>query len=127
MIQAQCHCGNIKLQLPKLTDTMTCCNCSICARYAALWGYYLQAEVEISVGEYGSRQYCRGDREILFHCCNQCGCVTHYSAIDVSPTSGVAVNYRMLEPQLIKELAIRYFDGANSFKAVEKVQFTGLL
>lgn len=127
MIQLQCHCGNIKLKIPNLTDTMTSCNCSICARYAALWGYFVQSDVEISVGEYGSLQYCRGDREILFHFCNQCGCVTHYSAIVALPTSRVAVNYRMLEPQLIKRLAVRYFDGANTFKAVDKVQFTGLL
>ena len=39
-VELSCHCGEVKLILPHFVDVVTDCNCSICYRYAALWGYY---------------------------------------------------------------------------------------
>lgn len=47
MIRGHCHCGNISLEIPRLTTTATECNCSICRRYGALWGYFTQPEVKV--------------------------------------------------------------------------------
>ncbi len=62
MIKSQCHCGNIKLQLPQLTENATSCNCSICARYGAIWGYFTRTDVKVTVGESGFSACSHGDK-----------------------------------------------------------------
>ncbi len=117
--KGQCHCGNVTLTIPYVTETGTECNCSICSRYASVWGYFTDKEVQVEVGTHGITNYCWGDKEILFHHCNNCGCITHYSSN--SPDSDrVAVNYRMFDPSIIPSLHIRLFDGANSWTIIEK-------
>ena len=33
MLVASCHCGAVKIQIPRRPRTLTDCNCSICRRY----------------------------------------------------------------------------------------------
>jgi hypothetical protein len=47
MIEASCHCGSVKIDLPRKPRTLTDCNCSICRRYGARWAYYQAAEVRV--------------------------------------------------------------------------------
>ncbi|MBM7034898.1 GFA family protein [Vibrio ulleungensis] len=115
MIQASCHCGNVQIVLPKLTDTATECNCSICFRYGARWGYFTEKDLTISVGSMGVQSYTHGDRMIAFVHCRQCGCLTHYTSVNTGPDSRVAVNYRMIDSGLHNKLRIRHFDGADSW------------
>jgi len=117
--KGQCHCGNVTLTIPYLTKTGTECNCSICSRYASVWGYFTDKEVDVEVGKYGISHYCWGDKDILFHHCKKCGCITHYSS-NTPDSDRVAVNYRMFDPAIIKLLPIRLFDGADSWTVIEK-------
>lgn len=112
MITAQCHCGNIKLEVQYLPDTMTVCNCSICRRLSARWLYYKSNEVKIAFTQPSPSSYVWGDKEISFHHCSLCGCSTHYQIIDNSDFDRIAINANMLEPKLIENLKIRRFNGA---------------
>ncbi len=48
MIEATCHCGNVRIKVPEpAPDTLTSCNCSICRRTGGLFAYYNPAEVSI--------------------------------------------------------------------------------
>ncbi len=118
-LKGQCHCGNVTLTIPYLTETGTECNCSICSRYAAVWGYFTEQEVEITVGPHGISNYCWGDKEITFHHCKICGCITHYSS-NTPDSDRVAVNYRMFNPSILQQLHIRLFDGADTWKVIER-------
>lgn len=40
MQKASCHCGKVRIEIGTLPATVTDCNCSLCRRYGALWGYY---------------------------------------------------------------------------------------
>ncbi len=119
MIKGQCHCGNIKLQLPQLTENATTCNCSICARYGAIWGYFTRTEVKVAVGESGFSAYSHGDKMINFNHCKKCGCLTHYTSTDPSADSRLAVNYRMFPSTVIQQINIRHFDGADSWQHLD--------
>lgn len=119
MIQGQCHCGNVKLSIPQLTENATSCNCSICSRYAAVWGYFTESDVQTSVGDQGISSYSYGDKMINFNRCNQCGCITHYTSTNPSPSSRVAVNYRMFNSDMLGQVNIRYFDGADTWQYLE--------
>lgn len=116
MIKGQCQCGNIQLEIPRLTETATSCSCSTCHKYGVLWGYFTESDVKVSVGADGMDVYCHGDRLINFNRCRNCGCVTHYTSTTPSADSRLAVNYRMFPLKVLPELRIRHFDGAVSFR-----------
>lgn len=118
MIKGSCHCGNVQLSIPELTETATSCNCSICSRYGAIWGYFTLANVDITIGINGINSYCHGDKQIIFHSCNLCGCTTHYSSTSPSPDSRLAVNYRMFKAFFSSSTRIRLFDGADTWQFI---------
>jgi hypothetical protein len=118
MINATCHCESIQINLPNDTKTITSCNCSICAKYATLWAYYSPDDVDILVKSDAINSYSWGDKGIDFHHCKYCGCITHYTSTDKAKHKRVAVNFRLVDPHIVKNLAVRYFDGADTFKEI---------
>lgn len=110
MIEASCHCGAVRLRIAHAPSEITDCNCSICRRYGALWAYYPLAEVEIE-GAADTDLYMWDDREIEFRRCATCGCVTHWSPVDVS-SNRMGVNTRMMPPDAVAKARVRRLDGA---------------
>ena len=109
-MQVTCHCKNISIEVAPPTQ-ITSCNCSICSRYSALWGYYKPNEVKITIGEGGEHFYSWGDNELEFVRCAKCGCVTHYRTVDRYPNPKIAVNFRLVSNDLISNTPMRYFNG----------------
>ena len=56
-----------------------------------------------------------GDRQLEFFHCKQCGCVTHYEAVEKGDDCRLAVNARLMDPGEIEDIAVRHFDGAVSW------------
>lgn len=77
-MQLSCHCGLIQIEVSSVPVQLTSCNCSVCSRYAALWGYYGPAEVNVSDDKLSGRSYLWGDECVEFFHCQECGCITHY-------------------------------------------------
>lgn len=120
MHTGKCHCGNVVLAIPYLTKKATRCNCSICNRYSAVWGYFEEGEVKVSVGEHGVSAYSQGDKTISFVACKKCLCITHYTSLNSMPDATLAVNYRMFDVELMSDMEFRYFDGAETWSDMEK-------
>ena len=114
MIETRCHCGDVKVTIPHPPETLTSCNCSLCYRIGALWGYYTLGEVEITQPE-GGVEYCWGDREMVTHSCARCGGTTHYVGVDGGSEARVGVNMRMADRTLTESLPVRHFDGAETW------------
>ncbi len=113
MIEASCHCDNIKITIPDTTETITSCNCSLCRKYASLWAYFSPKDVEVTTTKNAIASYCWGDKTIDFHHCKNCGCLTHYTPKEQGNINKMAVNFRLVDPNIINALQIKYFDGAN--------------
>lgn len=90
----------------------------MCHRLGALWGYYKSTEVTIAAGENDLDSYCHGDEYIRFFRCKSCGCLTHYQATEKAEVDKVAVNYRMVDKNLLASLETRYFDGADTWETL---------
>ena len=115
MLNLSCHCGKIRLRLAKRPDYIHECNCSLCAKTGARWGYFHPSEVEV---EGDTSVYCRQDKAeagagIRF--CPACGSVTHFtltaSAIARFGNSLLGVNLRLAEESDLAGLELRYPDG----------------
>ena len=118
MTAGGCHCGGVRWRLQAAPDSATACNCTVCRRYGALWAYDYLGEGATVSGETGI--YSRDEREIGFHFCQSCGCVTHWLAVtpDEQGRRRIAVNLRMAEPESVAAVPIRQFDGLDTFEAL---------
>jgi hypothetical protein len=90
---------------------VTSCACSICRRYGTLWAYYSpKSRVR---GSGATDIYMWGDRDLEFHRCRVCGCVTHWASVDKT-YDRTAVNARLMEPAVVAAAKMRYSEGPGS-------------
>jgi len=115
MIEASCHCGKVKIQIPNATETVTSCNCSVCTRYGALWAYFEPKNVTVNCNKDALVTYSWGDKTFEFKHCKSCGCVTHYMPTDRGNKDRMAVNFRLVPANILNSTKVRYFDGADSW------------
>lgn len=111
MIEASCHCGDVRLTCESAPIDVTECNCSICRRLGVLWAYYSPGMVHLAPADAATDVYMWDDRSIRFHRCRTCGCVTHWSAVD-SRVDRMGVNARLMPPDAIVRARVRRLDGA---------------
>jgi hypothetical protein len=99
MIKAACHCGAVRFAVAEAPRWVLDCSCTICRRYAALWCYRF-SEDPVELVEFpdpaASAVYSWNDHEIGFHHCKTCGCVTHFEAIERTPSVILGLNARMM-------------------------------
>jgi hypothetical protein len=119
MYEASCHCGQVRIEIAELPATVTDCNCSICRRYGALWGYYRRDQVRLDADPATLSAYLWGDRTIEFWHCRNCGCLTHYESVEKNPDSRFVINARMLPLETLQTLRVRKLDGADTWEYFE--------
>jgi len=111
MIEASCHCGAVHFGVEAAPTDVNACNCSICRRYGTLWAYYHPQQVRFATENGPTDVYMWGDRELEFHRCRNCGCVTHWSAVDRT-YERMGVNARLMPPEVLAAIPVRHSDGA---------------
>lgn len=118
MLSATCHCGAVKVEVPRKPRSLTNCNCSICRRYGVLWAYYRDADVRLHAEPGATDDYVWGDKTQKFIRCGTCGCVMQWKKLQVGPGTETGVNARNFEPDALGDVKIRLLDGANTWKYV---------
>jgi hypothetical protein len=119
MITAVCHCGSIRVEVPRRPRTVTDCNCSICRRYGTLWAYYRADTVRVRQPPRAASEYVWGDKLLRFVRCGRCGCVTHWERIEPKDGGKMGVNARNFEPSVLEGARIRHLDGAATWKYLD--------
>ena len=104
-----CHCGAVRITLNDEPAEASECNCSICSRLGSLWHYASPAQITVEGPLQG---YVQGDRTLTTWRCQDCGCVTHWTALDPAYTR-MGVNLRMFPRSLWIDLPRRHIDGAS--------------
>ena len=119
MLAGTCHCGAVRVEVPRRPRRLTSCNCSICRRYGTLWAYYKAAEVRVASAPGATRSYSWGDKALRFVRCGKCGCITHWEATHPTATSRMGVNARNFDPAAIATIRVRRLDGASTWKFLD--------
>ena len=112
MIEASCHCGAVRFTAETAPVDVNSCNCSICRRYGTLWAYYQRPQVRFAADNGPTDVYMWGDRDLEFHRCRGCGCVTHWVSVD-SAHMRMGVNARLMPPEVLAATPVRRSDGAS--------------
>jgi hypothetical protein len=116
MLAATCHCGAVRVEVPRRPRRLTNCNCSICHRYGTLWAYYKGSEVRVTcaqaqpanirvTGRSGSSVHTCGDHSL--------------GANSPRGRCRMGVNARNFEPASLGSVRIRLLDGASTSKYLD--------
>ena len=82
-----------------------------------MWAYGYEGEETSVTGR--TRSYQRQDGgDIMFHACAICHCITHFAGTDTDANGRrrIAVNLRMVAPEMIADIPMRLFDGFGAFE-----------
>jgi hypothetical protein len=119
VINGSCHCGAVHWTFAGRPEDATICNCTICRRYGAIWAYdWLDERITVRAAADARDAYIWGDKEILFHRCATCGCVTDWTgrAPHKNGKTRIAVNLRLAEPAEVADIPLRLFEGRDTFE-----------
>jgi len=109
-VNGACLCGRVAVRVPGRPGYLNACNCALCWKLGALWGYYDPATVIVG-GEV--RSYRREDvaeNHITADACPTCGTTINWSPLD--PALGrMGVNMRLFDPASLRGLEVRYENG----------------
>ena len=117
--RGQCHCGAVSFTYPKAPEYLTDCNCSLCRRLGAWWAYEVRENVVLEYAGGATIRYVQGDETLETHSCSTCGCTTHWLTLDGDASLRMAVNFRLCDPDAIKDIPVRRFDGANTWEFLD--------
>ena len=91
------------------------CNCSLCSKSGAIWGYFQPAAVVVEGATAG---YCRTDKPqpgVSIRFCPNCGATTHFELTDVAiakfGNTVLGVNMRLADEADLHGVEVRYPDG----------------
>lgn len=115
MLKLTCLCGESRVELRKRPDYIHECNCTLCSKTGARWGYFHPSEVEIEGTTKGYSRDDKADPGAQIRFCVQCGATTHFvlteSAIAKFGNGLVGVNMRLADERDLAGIELRYPDG----------------
>jgi len=115
MLKLSCLCGEVVLTLDKAPDFIHDCNCTLCTKTGARWGYFHPSDISV---EGATKGYCRGDKDdpsAQVRFCLDCGATTHFvlteSAVSKFGNSVMGVNMWLADSKDLAGIELRFPDG----------------
>lgn len=113
-----CHCGAVKFEiLAEPEQTITDCNCSICAMSGYQHLFVAKDEFNLLTDEKELSTYTFGSHTAQHYFCKNCGVKSFY--IPRSHPNGYSINLRCVDPSKFTNIVIEPFDGANWEKNID--------
>jgi hypothetical protein len=106
-----CHCGAVRLTIPRTPDAVTRCNCSLCTKLGTRWIYFHPDEVRVGGGPLDA--YVRSDLTepaLTTQRCRTCGTVVCWEAFDIS-YARKGINANLFDPAMIDALPVQPVNG----------------
>lgn len=111
-----CLCGAVSVTIDAAPEFVNDCNCSLCRKVGAAWGYFGAASVGVRGATAG---YVRADKPnagVAVQSCAICGATTHFVLTDElrrqHPAADVVgVNMRLFDPDVLTGVEVRFPDG----------------
>ena len=115
MLHLSCFCGRLRITLDQRPSFINACNCTLCRKAGAHWGYFDPSEVKV---EGMTKRYCREDRRepnVEINFCEHCGSTTHFnltgSAVAKFGDTMMGVNMSLAEESDLAGVELRFPDG----------------
>lgn len=115
MIELSCLCGQIRVEAGKRPDFIHECNCTLCSKSGARWGYFQPSEVRIRGMAKGYSRIDKDDPSAEIRFCETCGSTTHFvltdSAVGKFGNTMMGVNMALANEDDLAGIELRFPDG----------------
>ena len=113
-----CICGATTVTIDQAPTFIHDCNCSLCRRSGAGWGYFGSSEVKATGETLSIERTDKAMASVTVHACSSCGTTTHYTLSeaflkDNPEADQVGVNMKLFEASELEGVEVRFPDGAS--------------
>lgn len=134
MIKLSCLCGAVQVETAKRPDYVHECNCTLCTKTGARWGYFHPSEVTVTGETAGYSRQDKAEPAADVRFCPTCGSTTHFTlTADVAAKLGnvmLGVNLRLADEADLAGIELRFpngrtWAGAGAFSYVREAEVIG--
>jgi hypothetical protein len=134
MLALSCHCGLVRLTIEQRPDYIHECNCTLCRKTGARWGYFPSPQVGVQGATESYRRADKADPCADVHFCGICGVTMHFTlTAETVARFGqelTGVNMRLADERDLAGIELRYPDGyswsgAGAFGYVREARVIG--
>jgi len=112
-----CACGGVKVTVNRKPDFIYDCDCNLCRKSGAAWGYFTADEV---TAEGQTTAFARKDKKtpiVEIHSCAVCGSTTHFKLTEIyqaehPDVDQVGVNMRLFDTEQLDGVEVQYPSGS---------------
>jgi len=116
MLKVSCLCGEVRVAVEKRPGYLHECNCALCRKSGARWGYFQPLDVAVEGRTSGYSRHDKNEPAALLHFCPQCGSTTHFTLTEQAAAKYgnvvVGVNLRLADEGDLAGVELRFPDGA---------------
>ena len=110
-----CHCGRVHVTVDRPPAHINECNCTLCRKSGARWGYFPPSQVSIDGATRGYRRADKAAANAEVHFCAECGSTTHFvlteAAVSTFGNTLMGVNMWLADERDLSGVEVRYPDG----------------
>ena len=110
-----CLCGAVSVEIPQKPDFIMACNCDMCRKSGARWGYFDPSSVTVSGNTEGYRRADKVEPGSEKYFCPTCGVTTHFRLTEASVAKHgdtmMGVNLALATESELAGVELRYPDG----------------
>jgi hypothetical protein len=111
-----CLCGAVSVTIDARPDFIHDCNCDLCRKSGAAWGYFSSSQVRTDGPTSSVTRSDKDDPAAEVHSCRSCAATTHFSMARSfierhGPIDMVGVNMRLFDPGALEGVEVRFPDG----------------
>ena len=111
----ECLCGALAVTIADRPDHVNACNCDLCRKSGARWGYFDPAQVTVSGASSRYRRTDKPEPACEIHFCPACGTTTHFRLTEASIArfgdTMMGVNMALAQEEELAGIELRYPDG----------------
>jgi hypothetical protein len=115
-VHGNCLCGAVSVTIDARPEFINDCNCSLCRKSGAAWGYFPSASATATGTTVSFVRRDKAVPSVEIHSCASCAATTHFvltsafrernEGVDV-----VGVNMRLFEPEDLDGVEVRFPNG----------------
>lgn len=110
-----CLCRQVHVTVGRLPEFINECNCTLCRKTGARWGYFSPSDVGIDGATRGYRRADKEDPNAEVRFCAACGSTTHFvlteGAVSKFGNALMGVNMGLADERDLAGVEVRYPDG----------------
>lgn len=115
MTTLSCLCGQITVETAKRPDFIHECNCTLCRKTGARWGYFHPSEVSVRGTAQGYSRQDKAEPSAEVRFCANCGATTHFNltagAVAKFGDTLMGVNMALADESDLAGIELRFPDG----------------